>query len=828
MNHLRQDLQYAFRMFAKAPGFVAIAILVLATGIGANTAMFSFANELLLRPLWGRGGELVGVYSRDRTVPDSYQLFSYPTYADVRANGTFESVMAQTYTMAASPTGDDTRRLLAAVVSSNYFETLRVTLAAGRPFTVDEERPGARVPVAIATYSAWKKAGLDPAFLGRTITINSDDYTIVGVAPEGFSGTMAMLSPELFVPLGMFDAVVDNRFKNNGGGLRDRSNFGLSVAGRLAPGVTMEGAAARLDVLSRQLEAAYPADNRNLALSAGRLSRLSISPGPQSNTALATFTGFLLTLSGLVLVIACLNIANMLLARGAARRKEIAVRLALGARRSRIIWQLLTESLLLAAAGGALGLLFSYWTMRIFLSSLGSALPFTLTLNPAPDWAVLAATIVFTAIGTVAFGLGPALGLSRRDLVGDLKDRSQAGAGSRRRFNAKNVMVITQVALSLALLTAGGVFTRTTSTAAAGRPGFEYDGLILTRLDTKLAGLDPTGATATYRELMSRVRAQSGVTAASVASTIPFGDSVEGRLIERVGLEAHPPVRARAYRTVGADYFASLGLKLVKGREFTPAEESSAGGSSVAIVDEALASRLFEETDPIGQMIRVARDSGDFATAAGDPMEIVGVAPPIREEMLDHSVVAHVYIPFGHHYRSDMFIQARLAPGADQRTGLDRLRSTLREINPRVPILSSSTMQAFHDGSLELWALNTTSAAFTALGVMAMLIASIGVYGVRAYIVSQRTREIGIRMALGAGRSEVLRMVLKDGAFLTLTGLAIGLPLALLVSVALRSVFVDVGGVDVVVLIVASIVLAVSVHRCRRPARVASDARSKR
>ena len=226
---------------------------------------------------------------------------------------------------------------------------------------------------------------------------------------------MAVLSPEMFLPLGMFDAVVDNRFKNNGGGLRDRPNFGLSVAGQLAPGVTMEGAAARLDVLSRQLEAAYPADNRNLALSAGRLSRLSISPGPQSNTALATFTGFLLTLSGLVLVIACLNIANMLLARGAARRKEIAVRRR-WARRSRIIWQLLTESLLLAAAGGALGLLFSYWTMRIFLSSLGSALPFTLTLNPAPDWAVLAATIVFTAIGTVAFGLGPALGLSHRHL----------------------------------------------------------------------------------------------------------------------------------------------------------------------------------------------------------------------------------------------------------------------------------------------------------------------------------------------------------------------------------------------------------------------------
>src|SRR6185503_3666864 len=490
MNNLRQDLQYALRMFAKTPGFVAIAVLVLAVGIGANTAMFSFANEMLLRPLWGRGGELVGVYSRDRTLPDSYQLFSYPTYADVRAEGLFDSVMAQTYTMAATPAGDSTRRLLAAVVSSNYFDTLRVKLAAGRPFTPDEERPGARIPVAIATHGTWRKSGFDPAFIGRTITINSDEYTIIGITPEGFSGTLAMLSPEVFLPLGMFEAVVDNQYKNNGRGLADRSNFGLSVSGRLAAGVTADGAAARLELLSRRLEAAYPADHRNLEISSAPLSRLSVSPGPQNNGALATFTGFLLTLSGLVLVVACLNIANMLLARGAARRKEIAVRLALGAKRSRVIRQLLTESLLLAAIGSALGLAVSYGAMRIFVSSLGARLPFTLSLDPRPDIAVLAATAVFMAMGTIAFGLGPALGLSRRDLVADLKDRSQAGAGSGRWFNTRNVMVVSQVALSLALLTAGGIFTRTTVNAAAGRPGYEYTGQILARIDMKLAGLD--------------------------------------------------------------------------------------------------------------------------------------------------------------------------------------------------------------------------------------------------------------------------------------------------------------------------------------------------
>ena len=823
MNQMRQDLMYAFRMAAKAPSFTAVAVLVLAVGIGANTAMFSFANELLFRPLWGKaGGELVGVYSRDRAVPDSYQLFSYPMFTDVRADGAFSSVMAQTYTMAASPAGDGTRRLLAAVVSSNYFDTLGIKLAAGRPFTLDEERPGARVPVAIATYAAWMKRQRDPAFIGSRITINSDDYTIIGVAPEGFSGTLAMLSPEVFLPLGMFDAVVDNRHKNNGRGLDDRSNFGLSVAGRLAPGVTMDGATARLDVLSRQLAAAYPSDHRNLELTTGLLSRLSLSTGPQTNTALTMFTGFLLTLSGMVLVIACLNIANLLLARGAARRKEIAVRLALGARRARVIRQLLTESLLLAAAGAALGLVFSYWAMQVFLSSLGTTLPFTLSLNPTPNMAVLAATVVFAAIGTIAFGLGPALGLSRRDLVSDLKDRSQSGAGSGRRFTTKNVMVIAQVALSLALLTAGGVFTRTTVTAAAGRPGYEYDGLVLARIDTKLAGLGLDQGAATYHELLSRARSLPGVASATVASNIPFGDSQDGRLIERVGNQTGvkpgsdegltpTPARARAYRVIGADYFASLGLKLLRGREFTTVEESSAIGPRIAIIDEALARALFDGEDPVGQVIRVARNPGDASGPVAEPMEIVGVAPPIREELLDPKPAGHVYVPFGHHYRSDMYVQARMAPGAGDRAGLDQLRSAIREINPRVPVLESATMQTFHDDSLELWALRTTSATFTALGVCALLIASIGVYGVRAYIVAQRTREIGIRMALGASAGSVLRLVLKDGAFLTIAGLAIGLPLALLASVALRAVFVDVGGVDVVVIAVASVALAVAV-----------------
>ena len=472
MSRLTQDLRYALRTFAKAPGFTAVAILVLAVGIGANTAMFSIVNELLLRPLSGRAGELVGLYSRDRTVPDSYRRFSYPNYADIRDDGLFETLLAQTFTRVGTVDGQGDRQLLAAVVSSNYFDALGIRLAAGRTFSLEEERPGARHAVAIATYPRWQRANLDPAFVGSTIRINADEYTIVGVTPEGFTGTMALLSPDVYLPLGVFEAVVNDRFKNDGRGLNHRATEGLVLSGRLRRELTEPAVAARLDALSRRLEAAYPVDNRNQVLSVSPLSRLSLSPQPQDNTALTMFAALLLALSGTVLVIACLNIANMLLARGTARRKEVAVRLALGAGRARVIRQLLTESLVLAAGGAALGLTMSYWATRTLALSLSSVLPISLPLRTVPDATVLLATIAFASIGTIAFGLGPALKLSRRNLISDLKDRGADGAATRRRFSARNVMVIGQAALSLALITAGGLFARPALDAVSRNPGY--------------------------------------------------------------------------------------------------------------------------------------------------------------------------------------------------------------------------------------------------------------------------------------------------------------------------------------------------------------------
>jgi hypothetical protein len=314
-----------------------------------------------------------------------------------------------------------------------------------------------------------------------------------------------------------------------------------------------------------------------------------------------------------------------------------------------------------------------------------------------------------------------------------------------------------------------------------------------------------------YGDMLGLVRATPGIAAASIASNIPFGESQEGRQVERVAADEGEPVNARGYRVIGADYFKMLGLRMLRGREFTAAEEASADAPGVAIVDEAFARRLFGDGNPLGQMIRMARDRSNPGSVAGAPLEIVGVAPPLRTELLDHPPVPHLFVPFGRYYRSGMFVQVRLAQGVDEREAGDALRRIVREVDPRLPVLTLSSMQAFHDHSIELWLLSVGASMFAGLGALALLLAAIGVYGVRAYLVAQRTREFGIRMALGADPRDVLRLVLKDGLRLAAGGIALGVPLAALVSIGLRSVFVEIGGFDVVVLITATVVLAAAV-----------------
>ena len=810
MSRLLQDLRYAVRSFAKAPGFTAVAIIVLAIGIGANTAAFTVVNALIFRPVPAQGEGIVGLFRYDRSKPDSYRAFAYPNYVEIRERSdVFDALAAHTFSMAGVPSGDTTRRIFVELVTANYFDTLRIPLATGRPFLTEEERPGANIPVAIVGYEKWRATGFDPEFVGSTMKINAVDFTIVGVAPEGFGGTMALASPELWLPLGVFDTVVNDIFKKPGDGLADPSAGNVIVLGRLKPNVTIDVATARLAALSEQMARAS-ALNKDQGLTVARLPRMSTSTRPQSDSGLGVAGMALLGITGTVLLIACLNLANMLLARGSSRQKEIALRLALGGSRSRIVRQLLTESLLLAAAGAAAGLMLAYWSTTFLVASLAKVLPLTLVFQASPDLNVLLVTAGLVGIATAVAGVGPAVKLSRLDLVSDLKEQASESGRRPGAFSVRNGLVVGQLALSLGLLSAGGLFGRSLIKAAAADPGFSYDGAVLATLDPSVAQMNETRGREIYRQVLDRVRALPGVTAAGLSSTVPFGSIHEGRFVERPGIPRDEKMFGPTFRIVSADYFRALGLPLVKGRDFTVAEEQSPTAPRVVIIDTVLATQLFPNEDPIGQTIRFTPREGSAYKDDNIPMEVVGIATTMREELMDQGENAHVYVPYGPNYRAGMTLHVKTASAEPQAVAavMATLRQEFRAIDARLPILELTTFQRFHDNSLELWGIRAGGRMLVTFGLIALGLASAGVYGVKSYLVSRRTREIGIRMALGADRRSVMTMVMRESAGLTVAGLVVGFPIALMMGRLLGTILYGVGSFDPLVFLIAPLVLA--------------------
>jgi predicted permease len=810
VTRLLQDVRFALRSFAKAPGFTAVALAVLALGIGANSATFTIVNALLFKPVASQEDGMVGLFRSDRTKPDSFRAFAYPNYVDVREqNDVFDALAAHTFTMAGMSAGSGTRRIFVELVSANYFETLKVALAAGRGFSAAEERPAANLPVAIVPYERWHASGFDPGFVGSTIKINSVDFTIVGVAPRGFGGTMALAGPELWLPLGMFDTMANDIFKRSDRGLEDRNAGTVIVFGRLKPRVTIAAASARLDALAARLAAAIPAENKGMVLTVNPLPRMTTSTSPQDDNGLSIAGAAMMGLASTVLLIACLNLANMLLARGTMRRKEIALRLALGGARRRIVRQLVTESLVLAVAGAGLGLLCAYWATGLLGSALSAALPMSLVFDARPDVNVVAATTAFVLLATMLSGVGPALNLSRVDLLTDLKGHASDGPAAGRRISARNVLVVAQLALSLTLLSAGGLFARSALKAADATPGFSYERGLFATIDVAVAQYDEAKGRRTYRAVMERVRSLPGVESAAVASTVPFGDFHEGRGVERPGHAPDKGLQSATYRIVGAGYFKALGMPLLRGREFTPSEEESATAPAVAIIDDEAARILFPGQEPVGETIRFTAREGESYAGDQEPLLVIGIARSIREELFDRERVPHVYVPFGRNYRAAMNLHVRSAsadPGASALV-LETIGRELRALDSMLPVMELTTLQRFHDKSLQLWGVRMGGRLLTIFGALALLLAVAGVYGVKSYLVSRRTREIGIRIALGAGRGRVLGMVMRDAAWLTATGLAIGLPIALLLGRAMGGLLFGIKGYDPLVFVTAPLVL---------------------
>jgi predicted permease len=815
LSDLRQDLRHSLRLLRRAPGFSAVAVAVLALGIGANTAVFSLVNALVLQPRPGRIERLVGVFSRNRQKPDQYNDFSYGQYVDLRdRSGVFDALMAHTFTTLGIREGDLTRQSFASVVSSNYFDTLGVHLAAGRTFTAEEERPGAGGRVVIASYPQWRKSGFDPAFIGRTVRISAKDFTIVGVAPRGFGGTMTIVSPEWWLPLGAYDIAVNEMFKYRAAGLGDRANLALNIAGALKNGTTAGAAEKALDTVARGLEREYPGTDSDRVYVLAPLPRMDVSSSPENDSSPSVISSALAGMAALVLVVACLNLANLLLARGVARRREVAIRLALGGGRARIIRQLLVEGLVLSSIGAAAGVVIAWWTTKALTASAMAAFPLGIEVNMEPSARIVAAAAAFAVFSTICFALGPAWTLSRPAIQGDLK-----GQPSRitRRIGTGPALVATQLAVSLALVSAGGLFVRASLMAATADAGFPLDRQIVIDLDPTVAGYNEDLTRDVYRRVLDRVRSMSGVEQVALASTTPFGGMSEGR---QVSLPGQKDVRHPEFDIVTASYFDTLRLPVLRGRAFSVVDETSTGARPV-LVDTRLAQRLFDAADPVGRAIEMRRD-GDNGPAT---YTIVGVVPMVRHDILisDQDARGHVYVPFGSIFRGRMTMHVRVAAGVSETAMLTTILRELRQVDPALPVLLARSLTAHRDASVSEWSVRTAAALFSTFGCLALLLAAIGVYGLKAYDVSRRTREIGIRMALGATAAHVQQLVLRDGLRTTAAGLGVGVLLALGVGKLVSGLLYKVSPFDPLVIAIAIGVLSTAtLAACYLPARRAT------
>src|SRR5437868_6397061 len=632
-----QDLKFAVRQLIKAPGFTAAAVIVLALGIGANTAVFSLVHTMFFAPPpYAKAQEVVQIFSQDRKNPKTYRGFSYPTYQDIRTqNPALADVMTYNLAMIGLGPKGDTRLTFGASVSTNYFSTLGVPLARGRTFVPEEEALGRNAPVAIVSYAYWQKHNLEPDVLGSELLVNGHPFTIIGIAPRGFTGTLQIFSVEVWLPLSNYDRIANDFEQANKTAFGDRAGQQLIVIGRLKSGMTAAAAKPALEGLATNLEKAFPVEQKDQTFTTTPISRFSVSTSPSGDGNMAAIAPMLLGMAVVVLLVACLNLANMLLARGTARRKEIAIRLALGGSRFRIVRQLLTEGFVLALLGGGACLLLGLWSSDLLVASLGRMLPLDIVWLAGPNPAVLTATFVFCVVGTIGFALGPALKLSKSAVVSDLKEQAGEDVVRRRwRFLPRNPLVVAQIAFSLALLTAAALFIRGAGKAASVETGLSPGASFLVETDASLAGYDQKRARDLYWNLEERLAALPGVEHASVSATVPFGMISLSRNIQRAGLQPAPDAKPAtaaeglafnaAWNTVGADYFATVSLPVIRGRVFTKAETTQSAGPMVAIIDEVLAKKLWPQGDALGQRIQYASDNAPKAKSGGNSVGMTG------------------------------------------------------------------------------------------------------------------------------------------------------------------------------------------------------------
>jgi predicted permease len=825
------DFRFAFRQLWKAPGFTIAAVAVLALGIGVNTAIFSLVNVMLFRPPnYARPAEIVQLFSQDKKDPKSFRAFSYPTFRDVRDQNTvFSGLFAHDDLIVGVGEKGNTRRSIADMVSSDFFSVLGVAPIFGRTFLPEEEVPGRNLQVAVVSYPFWEKHSRDPSLVGKTLQVNGRPFTIIGVMPKGFTGLTSVFSPEMWLPLGVYDEIAGDSTGVRTDTLADRRLEKLMVVGRLKPGLLAAAAEPALKGLAANLEAAFPVEQRNQTFMTAPLLAFDTSTSPGDNTPIVTIGALLTAMAGVVLLVACLNLANMLLARGTSRRKEMAIRLALGGSRGRIVRQLLTEGFVLALLGGACGLLLGIWSSDLLVASLRTVLPFDFVWLSGPNPTILGVTLLFCVLGTICFALGPALKLSRLSVIGDLKQ--QAGEDARRprwKFLPRNPLVVAQIAFSLALVTAAALFIRGALKAASVDSGLHTDTTFLLEVDASLGGFDERRTQDLYRTLGEKFSILPGVERAGLSAMVPFGLGFVRRDVQRAGVHPAPdgkPATAadgRAFspwwNSVGADYFAAVGLPLLRGRSFTAREASQPGGPAVAVIDEVLAKKLWPGGDALGQRIQfplrpestpenAATDSNEIKR--GESIEIIGVVPATKVRLFEKEAAGALYLPFARAFHSDAFFYVRFASlrAENEAAAADLLRRTVQHVDPGLPVLELRTFAKHMDANPQLWIVRAGASLFSIFGGLALGLAVVGVYGVKAYSVARRTREIGIRMALGAQGKTVLWMILREGLTMVTAGVVLGFLLALATGRIVSTVLFQVSATDPFAFTIAPVVL---------------------
>ncbi|HEY7547096.1 MAG TPA: ABC transporter permease [Blastocatellia bacterium] len=801
MQTLWQDIRYSARLLMKSPAVTAVAILSLALGIGANTAVFSIVNAALLRSLPVREPDRL-MFVFNGTADNPYSNFSYPAYTDYRdQNEVFDGLTGFSPISVSARIDDQTDLLSGSIVSGNYFDVLGVRASTGRTFSIDEDKtPGAH-PVVVISRALWQKRFAASAeVIGQQIALNGHSFTIIGVAPAGFNGPEIFETNDIYVPMMMQALVRPPRAGFSGDMNPDllarRSNSWINVIGRLKPDISQEQAQANLSAIASHLAQAYPDTTRDRIATLFPVSKID----PRAYTQLVATAALLMAVVAMVLLIACANVANLMLARATARRKEIAVRLAMGATRARLVRQLMTASVMLALAGGGVGLLLALWTTEALKTVRPPTGIFSFALDYSLDLRVLAFTLALSAATGILFGLAPALQASRPDLIAAIKDETFAPFQKSHRFRLRDALVIAQVALSLVLLVGAGLFLRSLSYAQSIDPGFDAEKILTARLDINLLRYTKAQGREFYRQATERVSALPGVEAVSLARVVPISGGGRNTNVLVEG-QSNDPVASENPQTSGANvvalnYFQTMGIAFARGRDFTTQDREGAPG--VAIINEAFARRYFIDAEPLGKRISLNNANGPW-------VEIVGIVRDSKYRTLNETPRPMLYQPLDQNHETGMTMHVRAAGRPANLAAA--VRSELQSLDRNLPVTQVEPLTALLESSL--FPARMGAVMLAVLGGLALALASVGLYGVMSYAVSRRRREIGIRLALGAQTSNVMRMVLREGMTLVGIGMLIGWIAAVALARLLASFLFGISTMDAATFALIPIMLAV-------------------